>query len=129
MIQFHSIAATNFQTKRKLRFPWCESVLLRNFCFSVFSLPFNEFRMVQLAAQGFLLFFIFVVKKQPNKTTLIIKKDKSNLVSFCLFCSALSSQRLVQLKTKGNKLKKKETKKNKKRFRIGQSSKGASLNR
>jgi hypothetical protein len=85
--------------------------------------------MVQLAAQGFLFFFIFVVKKQPNKTTLIIKKDKSNLVSFCLFCTALSSQRLVQLKTKGNKLKKKETKKNKKRFRIGQSSKGASLNR
>jgi hypothetical protein len=75
--------------------------------------------------------FYFVVKKQPNKTTLIIKKDKSNLVSFCLFCSALSSQRLVQLKTKGNKLqkKKKETKKNKKRFRSGQSSKGASLNR
>jgi hypothetical protein len=62
--------------------------------------------------------FYFVVKKQPNKTTLIIKKDKSNLVSFCLFCSAVSSQRLVQLKTKGNKLKRKKQRKTKRGFEL-----------
>jgi hypothetical protein len=103
--------------------------LLRNFCFSVFPPAVQRVQDGPIGSARVSFIFYFVVKKQPNKTTLIIKKDKSNLVSFCLFCSALSSQRLVQLKTKGNKLKKKETKKNKKRFRIGQSSKGASLNR